>query len=80
MNLPLIPLDKANHFIYGFFIYIFFSMIVPHEIAVGVVFAFGVLKEIRDHVINKRADFLDMIFTIAPAIIMLITENIKIWQ
>ena len=55
-------------------------MIVPHEIAVGVVFAFGVLKEIRDHVINKRADFLDMIFTIAPAIIMLITENIKIWQ
>jgi hypothetical protein len=80
MNLPLIPLDKANHFIYGFFIYIFFSMIVSHEIAVGFVFGFGVLKEIRDHVINKRADFLDLIFTITPAIIMLITENIKIWQ
>jgi hypothetical protein len=80
MNLPLIPLDKANHFIYGFFIYIFFSMVVPHPMAVGFVFGFGVGKEIRDHIINKRADFLDMVFTVMPAIIMLITENIKIWQ
>jgi hypothetical protein len=80
MNLPLIPLDKANHFIYGFFIYIFFSMVVPHQIAVGFVFGFGVLKEIRDHVINKKADFLDMVFTVIPAIIMLITEHVKLWQ
>jgi hypothetical protein len=79
MNLPLIPLDKANHFIYGFFIYILFS-VVPHQMAVGFVFGFGVLKEIRDHVINKKADFLDMVFTVIPAIIMLITEHVKLWQ
>ena len=78
MNLPLIPLDKANHFIYGFFIYILFSMIVSDEIAVGFAFGFGVGKEIRDHIINKKADFLDLIFTITPAIIMSITKNIKI--
>ena len=55
-------------------------MVVPHPMAVGFVFGFGVGKEIRDHIINKRADFLDMVFTVMPAIIMLITENIKIWQ
>jgi hypothetical protein len=80
MNLPLIPLDKANHFIYGFFIYIFFSIVVPHQMAVGFVFGFGALKEIRDHFITKKADFLDMVFTVIPAIIMLITEHVKLWQ
>jgi hypothetical protein len=80
MNLPLIPLDKANHFLYGFFIYAFFSMFMAHEMAVGVTFVFAVAKEIRDHAVYKKADFLDMVFTILPGIIITITENIKIWQ
>jgi hypothetical protein len=79
MNLPLIPLDKANHFLYGFFIYTFFSMFMDHEMAVGIAFAFGVLKEIRDHIVYKKADILDLFFTVLPGIIITVTESIK-WQ
>jgi sterol desaturase/sphingolipid hydroxylase (fatty acid hydroxylase superfamily) len=80
MNLPLIPLDKANHFLYGFFIYVFFSMFMAPEMAVGIVFGFGVLKEIIDHLKYKGADVVDLFFTVLPAIIITITENIKTWQ
>ena len=58
----------------------FMNLLLTFLIMTIIAFGFGVGKEIRDHIINKKADFLDLIFTITPAIIMSITKNIKIWQ
>ena len=55
-------------------------MFMAPEMAVGIVFGFGVLKEIIDHLKYKGADVVDLFFTVLPAIIITITENIKTWQ
>ena len=71
MKLPLIPQDKANHFIYGFFIYIIACLFVSNLIAFGIVCLFALGKEIKDQVVYGGFDIFDMISTILPAIILL---------
>lgn len=71
MKLPLIPQDKANHFIYGFFIYIIACLFVSNPIAFGIVCLFALGKEIKDKVVYGGFDIFDMISTILPAIILL---------
>jgi protein-S-isoprenylcysteine O-methyltransferase Ste14 len=71
MKLPLIPQDKANHFIYGFFIYIIACLFVSNPIAFGIVCLFALGKEIKDQVVYGEFDIFDMISTILPAIILL---------
>jgi hypothetical protein len=70
MKLPLIPQDKANHFIYGFFIYIIVCLFVSNPIAFGIVCLFALGKEIKDQVVYGGFDIFDMISTILPAGIM----------
>lgn len=71
MKLPLIPQDKANHFIYGFFIYVIACLFVSNPIAFGIVCLFALGKEIKDQVVYGGFDIFDMISTILPAIILL---------
>lgn len=77
MNLPLIPLDKANHFLYGFFIYVFASMFVSSHIALGIVFGIALGKEVKDYIVYKGGDLADLFFTIMPGLIIIIIKNIK---
>lgn len=74
MKLPLIPLDKANHFIYGFIIYVLANLILPDLYSLAVVFLFALAKEIKDQIDYQGFDYKDLIVTILPAII-LITLN-----
>ena len=79
MNKFLIPLDKANHFIYGYLIFcfsqIFFSLIIS-TLIVSIVAA---AKEvIWDKYLQKGTpDWKDFLFTIAGPIPIILLEIIK---
>jgi len=66
MKLPLIPLDKANHFIYGFMIFFISNLFMNPYISLIIVFTFALGKEIYD----ERLDWKDIFFTMIPGIIL----------
>jgi len=66
----LIPIDKANHFIYGFFIYVLSNYFINDLYSIGIVFLFALGKEIRDEIVYKGFDYKDLLMTITPAIIL----------
>lgn len=70
MKLPLIPLDKANHFIYGFIIYVLSNLFISDLLSVGIVFCFALGKEVRDQIVYKGFDWKDLVVTITPAAIL----------
>ena len=72
MKLPLIPIDKANHFIYGFAIYIIANTVLPDLHSLVVVLVFGLAKEIKDQIDYQGFDYKDLIATILPAIVLAI--------
>ena len=78
MKIPLIPQDKANHFMYGFFIYVFAALLISNSLAFGVVCLFAIGKEVRDQIVYKGFDIFDAIFTILPAIVMISRDNYKL--
>jgi hypothetical protein len=78
MKLPLVPIDKANHFMYGFFIYVFAAFVVSNSLAFGIVCLFAVGKEVRDQIVYKGFDLFDIFFTILPAIIMISRDNFNL--
>lgn len=69
-KLPLIPEDKANHFIYGIVIYFIVNLFlgIIAAVALGIVAAIG--KEIYDgkHT-NHTADWKDAAYTIAGVLL-----------
>jgi hypothetical protein len=72
VKLPLIPIDKANHFIYGFAIYIIANTVLPDLHSLVVVLVFGLAKEIKDQIDYQGFDYKDLIATILPAIVLAI--------
>lgn len=70
MKLPLIPLDKANHFIYGFTIQVLSNLFLSDLFSVGTVFCFALGKEVRDQIVYKGFDWKDLVVTITPAVIL----------
>jgi hypothetical protein len=77
MNLPLIPLDKANHFIYGFGIYFIINLILSNYWSLGVVILFALGKEIKDQIVYKGFDYKDFLISIIPAVLLFIKSFIK---
>lgn len=77
MNLPLIPLDKANHFIYGFGIYFITNLILSNYWSLGVVILFALGKEIKDQIVYKGFDYKDFLISIIPAVLLFIKSFIK---
>ena len=74
MKLPLIPHDKANHFIYGFAIFVLSNLVLNEWISLLIVcfFAFG--KEIYDEWKYGGFDIYDAVWTIAPALILTLKQ------
>jgi hypothetical protein len=70
MKLFLIPQDKANHFIYGFFIYILSNIVLNDLYSLLIVILFALGKEIKDQIVYKGFDYKDLLATITPAVIL----------
>ena len=73
MQLPLIPLDKANHIIYGIVIYIICNLLLNNLMSLGIVVLFGLGKEIYDYKSYGKFDTLDLLATIIGALTLTIT-------
>jgi hypothetical protein len=84
MTLPQLPQDKANHFVYGFLIFVISLIIINtlevFNIKIGGfitnylpllnVIIIAILREIYGKVMHNRWEILDIIATIFPAIIL----------
>ena len=74
MKLPTIPHDKANHFIYGFVIFVLSNLIFNEWISLLIVCLFAFGKEIYDEWKYGGFDIYDAIYTIAPALILTLKQ------
>ena len=72
MKLPLIPLDKANHIIYGLVIYVLSNFFLQNVLALCVVTLFAVCTEMYDYWSYGKFDIEDMFATIFGAAILTI--------
>ena len=64
--------DKCLHFMFGLIVFVLSALFVQDEIALGITFLVALLKEIRDHVKYKGFDIADIIFTVIPAVILIV--------
>jgi hypothetical protein len=70
MNLPIIPIDKANHALYGIAIYAAVASIFSAPFSMIVVFAFAAGKELYDSVLKeKQFSGLDLVATLCGGLI-----------
>lgn len=70
IKLPIITQDKANHFLYGFFIYAIASLVLSNPLSFGVVVLAAFAKELYDEYDYGGFDYKDAIMTIIPGIIL----------
>lgn len=66
----LIAQDKANHFLYGFLIFMISQYFLNDYLSFGIVFAFALGKEIKDQIVYKGFDYKDLLVTLLPAFII----------
>lgn len=66
----MIAQDKANHFLYGFLIFMISQYFVNDYISFGIVSVFALGKEIKDQIDYKGFDYKDLIATLIPSIII----------
>ena len=74
MKLPTIPHDKANHFIYGFTIFVLSNLVLNEWTSLLIVCLFAFGKEIYDEWKYGGFDIYDAIWTIAPALILTLKQ------
>ena len=67
--------DKALHFIAGFLLYVLASCFLPDLYCFFLVLLVAFAKEIRDQIVYKGFDISDLIFTMIPALIMLVKNS-----
>jgi len=66
----LVAQDKANHFLYGFLIFMISQYFLNDYLSFGIVFAFALGKEIKDQIVYKGFDYKDLLVTLLPSIII----------
>jgi hypothetical protein len=66
----LIAQDKANHFLYGFLIFMISQYFLNDYLSFGIVFVFALGKEIKDQITYKGFDYKDLLVTLLPSIII----------
>jgi hypothetical protein len=66
----LIAQDKANHFLYGFLIFMISQYFLNDYLSFGIVFVFALGKEIKDQIVYKGFDYKDLLVTLLPSIII----------
>jgi hypothetical protein len=77
MKKILIPQDKANHFVYGFLIFILCNLFFTEITCLFIVVFAAAAKEVYDKVSKKGTpEILDFIATVLPAIIIIIKNKI----
>ena len=78
MHLPQLPQDKANHFIYGAFIYLFASMLILPGPCLFIVASIAFFKEFAD-TYTDSSDFsiADFLITCAGGVTILIAQLIQ---
>jgi hypothetical protein len=75
MKKILIPQDKANHFVYGFLIFAFFTLFFTELTCLLIVVFIAAGKEIYDKLSKKGTpEILDFVFTVIPALILTIIK------
>lgn len=68
-----LPHDKLIHFFVGFFIYLGFDLFFENWISLLFVAVVAIANEVRDEYKKKGAfSWLDILFTIAPAITLIL--------
>lgn len=79
MNKLIIPIDKANHIIYGYGIYFLSSFLFSWWISLSIVILISAVKEIIFDKLMKKGnpDLWDFILTIVGALPILIIQLIK---
>lgn len=55
MTIPLIPADKANHFVYGAIAALAASMLIGPLSGLAAALVAGIAKEVVDHLANRRS-------------------------
>lgn len=76
MSPPQLPQDKVNHFIYGFMIFVVSSFFVNYYTAFAIVVVIAFSKELYDEFDYGGFDVVDFIYTIIPALILIIKQLI----
>lgn len=71
MKLPLIPQDKANHFIYGLIIFLLSNIILNNLFSLIIVIVFAITKELYDQVKYEGFDWKDILATIISPLILI---------
>ena len=74
IDLPIIPADKANHFIYGFYIYILLDLIMNSFYAALLVLVIGIAKEAYDYYDYGKWEIMDVFATVLPSLILILIE------
>lgn len=68
MNLPQLPQDKANHYVYGLVLFVVLQAVLPEPAAFGIVFVVAWLWELYSARTKKGSvDGLDILATVAGA-------------
>ena len=89
-NLPIIPLDKSNHFVYGFIIFFISQLIITivtinlnniyeftNIISFTITLIFALSKEIKDQIIYKGFSWYDLIITMIPSTLITLLSFFK---
>jgi len=75
--IELIPIDKALHFLAGFFLFVLSNCFLSDLYSLLIVFFIAVVKEIRDEITYKGGDWKDVLFTVAPAVTLFVLFLLK---
>lgn len=70
-------IDKANHAIVGMIIYCIAAYFIHPILALGVVVIIATLKEVRDQIVYKGFNTVDLLYTVAGAIPTFILTLLK---
>jgi hypothetical protein len=65
MKLPIIPRDKANHFVYGVAIFVVIAALINPQSGLVIVVLAGALKEAHDATGRGNVEINDFLFTVA---------------
>ena len=75
--IELIPIDKALHFIAGFFIFVLSNCFLSDLYSLLIVFIIALAKETRDEITYRGGDWKDVLFTILPAVTLFVLFLLK---
>lgn len=76
MIVPLLPQDKASHFVYGFGFFILFSLFVNNLTALCFTLIISSIKELYDSRHDGNVNVMDIVDTVIPGIILFLISLI----